>query len=206
MGVILVSHEDTSPEDPKPATTVSLNLETVHRLAEQNNRQVALARERVQESLLVSTLASQSHVPNIMRKDEFKRVQAEAKVWRDKTELARVLHETLQEAGGAYIDLLTARHGETVARDLEKLDQKVLERADALYNKGMEPGAAVLVSGAKTALQTRKETIVRLHQQGDAAAIKLIYLLGLDRQTPLAHQDQGLPAMDLVDLGAPLAG
>ena len=228
-------------EPTAQAHEVPISLDTVLRLAEESNPRIALARERVNESLLENTVAAGSWLPNIyagiayyrheggvqnedgtlthsstgalfpglqiqtefdLREATFQRVNAERGVWQQKGELSRVTNEVLLEAATTYIDLLTARRGEAVARELQKFEERLLRRAEALRRD--EPGAAVLVAAIRTALSGRRQALAGLSQQGDAASAKLAYLLGLGPHARLVPVDLTLTPVDLVDVSPPV--
>jgi outer membrane protein TolC len=197
-GVVRAGHTEALPDTLPAAREVPVNLDAVLRLTKENNIQIAEAWERLHEAEIAYEVANTSCVPNFLRKDTFKRTSAEAKVWQQRADLARVTNEQLLDAGNTYIDLLTARRGEAIARELEDYMRKVLRRAEALRKD--EPSAAVLVEGIQGAIESQQQTIARLHQQGDAAATKLAYLLNLHGATPVPA-DQTLVVFDLVDVG-----
>jgi outer membrane protein TolC len=217
---------------------VPIDLDAVFRLAEGQNAQIALAREKVDESLIEGELAAKGWLPNVyagvgyyrheggiqnedgtltrsstgalfpgvelrtefdVRQAAFQRVDAERKRWQQQGELARVNEETLLEAANAYIDLLTARRGEAVSRELEKYQRDVLRRAEDVEKEG----GKFLVEGVQAELSARALAETKLRQQGDAAAAKLAYLLGLGPCADLVPVDETLAPMDLVDATPP---
>jgi outer membrane protein TolC len=130
-------------------------------------------------------------------------VDSERKVWQQRGELSRVTNETLLEAVNTYFDLLAARRGEQVARDLEKEQQDVLKRAEKLA--AGDRSAQVLVEGVQTELAGRHQALSRLHQQGDAAAVKLAYLLGMGPDAMPEPVDPLPTPLDLIDVSPPTA-
>jgi hypothetical protein len=200
-GVVWASHTEVLPDALPAAQEVPVNLDAVLRLTQENNVQIAEARERLHEALLADEVANTSCVPNFLRKDTFQRQSAEARVWQQRADLARVTNEQLLDAGNTYIDLLTARRGGAIARELEDDMRTVLRRAEALRKD--EPSAAVLVESIRGAIESQEQTIARVHQQGDAAATKLAYLLNLHAAVPVPA-DQTLVVFDLVDVSVPV--
>ncbi len=117
--------------------------------------------------------------------------------------MSKVTNETLVEAANAYIDLLTARRGEAVNQELEKLQQEQLDRAEKLI-RDRDRVATVLAESIRGEIQGRQQAAARLRQQGNAAAAKLGYLLGLGREAPLVPMDTTLAPVDLVDATVPV--
>jgi outer membrane protein TolC len=147
----------------------------VLRQADERNAQIAQARARVDASAAAETVATHSHLPNCLRPENYRRTTAEAKLWQQRADLARVRSEVLQDAGNTYVDWLTALRGEAVAHALEEKDQEMLTKARALAKEG--GGARALVEGIETSLTGRRQAAARLHQQAEAAAAKLAYLI-----------------------------
>jgi outer membrane protein TolC len=185
-----------------PAKPVAVNLDAVMKTAEENNAKIAVARERVNERQVVLDAALESCVPDMLRKDDYKRANAEARYWQARAELASTTTEELQDAGNTYVDLLTARRGLDLAREVEGFEEKMLRRAEALA-KSKETGADILVQSARAALAARRQTIARLKQQADAAAEKLAYLLNLHGAVPVPPNRDWVP-IDLVDATLPV--
>jgi outer membrane protein TolC len=132
-----------------------------------------------------------------LREGVFQLIDLERRVWQSKAELSQVNNEVLLEAVTTYIDLLAARRGEAIAAELEKYEQKLLDRAEKLAKT--ERGAAGLVESAKATLSGRQQLSARLKQQGNAASAKLVYLLGLPPGTCLQPVDLILAPVELVD-------
>ena len=61
-----------------------------------------------------------------LKEAAYQRIDAERKVWQQKGDLSKVTSETLLDAAGTYIDLLTARSSEAVSVESEK---KLIELA-----------------------------------------------------------------------------
>jgi outer membrane protein TolC len=240
-----VSGADTSPtsqpgqEEDAPLAPASrplpITLDAVLRLAEDHNMQIALAREKLHDSLLQSEIASRSWLPKTyagiayyrheggiqlqegplihsstgalfpglelhseldLREATFERVKAERQVWQEKGELRKVTSETLLEAAATYIDLLTARRGEAVARELGELESKLLERARKAIES--DPSARAVVESIQATITGREQLLARLRQQGDAASAKLAHLLHVGPGFELVPVDPMVAPIELV--------
>jgi outer membrane protein TolC len=190
--------------EPVAATlpnVAAIDLDTVRRMTSERNPQILLARERVNESQIAYDAAINSCMPEFLRKDTFKRPVAEALLWRRRAELAKTQHDVLQDAANTYFDWLTARRGEAIARDLQKYEEKLLNRAQRLASG--EKTAQVLVEAIQATLSGRRQFILKTHQQGEGAAAKLAYLLGAGDSLPVPA-DGALEPIDLVDVGVPV--
>ena len=130
-----------------------------------------------------------------MREATFHRIDAERKHWQQQGELSRISSEQLLQAAETYVDLLTARRGESVAQELEKNQRELLQRAKAQEKEG----GKVLSESVGAELAGTAQAEEKLHQQGDAASAKLAYLLGLDPEGPLVPVDEGLAPISVVD-------
>jgi outer membrane protein TolC len=227
------------PAEEKP---VPINLDSVLRLAEEQNAQIAVAREKLHESEAEQALAAKAWLPQVyagtgyyrheggiqnedgtlqhsssgalfagidlhaeidLREATYQRVKAERQMWQQRGELSKVTSETLLEAATAYLDLLTARRGEAVAKELEKYLLDVQERAEKMVMPE-DRSAQVLVEAARAEVSGRRQAIAKLHQQGDAAAAKLAYLLGLPPCAKMVPVEETLVPIDLVDPTPPL--
>lgn len=71
----------------------------------------------------------QSCMPEMLRKDTFKKPVAEAQLWRRRAELRKIQTEKLEDAGNTYLDMLTARRGEAIGADLQKYEEQLRNRA-----------------------------------------------------------------------------
>jgi outer membrane protein TolC len=138
-----------------------------------------------------------------VREAAYKRVDACRKVWQQRGELSKVTNETLLDAAITYVDLLTARRGEAVGRELEKYQTDLLNYAKKLLDPN-DRSATVLVESIQAEMAARHQALARLHQQGDAASAKLAYLLGLGPDAVLVPVDVTLAPIDLVDVSAPV--
>jgi outer membrane protein TolC len=152
----------------------------------------------------------QSLYPNLnlqseldLRDATFRQIKAERDVWQQKAELSQINNEILLDAATTYMDLLVARRAEAVTRELEEYEQKVLARAKQLA-KNPETARDGLLEGVQAALNARQQTLAKLKQQGNAASVKLVYLLGLPPETVLVPMDKVLAPIDLVDVTPPV--
>jgi outer membrane protein TolC len=234
-GVVRAAAEEL-PAPGEAKRPMPISLDTLLRLAEEHNAQIALARERVNEACLEQDIASKAWLPNVtagvayyrheggiqdfdgtlvrssygflfpgielnasvnLRDITYQRVSAERKLAINRGELTKVTTEVMLEASSTYIDLLSARTGEAISRDLEKLQEEQLERAKRLATQ--EKPAELQVAGIETEVAARKQTILELRRQGDAAAAKLAYLLGLGADVQLQPVDSRLLPFALVD-------
>jgi outer membrane protein TolC len=182
----------------------AVNLDTVLRIACERNPEILVARERVNESQIAFDAAMQSCMPEMLRKDTFKKPVAEAQLWRRRAELRKVQNEKLEDAANTYIDILTARRGEVIGADLQKYEEQLLDRAKKLVKSGEKP-AQVIVEAIETVLNNQRQFNLRTRQQGDAATVKLAYLLGMGDGVPMAAEETLAP-VDLTDATAPLPG
>jgi outer membrane protein TolC len=195
------SQEAAQTQKPGPvkadANTLPIGLDTVLRLAENQNPQIAVARARLDEAYAESDLAAKKLLyPK-------KKAEAEGKVYQQKVELAKVTSETLLDAGGTYMDWLAARSGEAIAGEQAQSIDKLLEDAKKLASA--EEAARIEVMRIEADLAGRKESGAKLRAQGRAAAAKLIYLLGLDPATELQPLDRRLTPVELVNANRPVA-
>jgi outer membrane protein TolC len=138
-----------------------------------------------------------------VREAAYRQVDGIRRVWQSKAELSQVNNEVLLDAASTYIDLLAARRGESLTRELERYERKLLERARKLQKEDVAFDA--LVEGLEAALRQRDYQAAQLHQQGDAAGAKLVYLLGLPPGTVLIPVDAVFVPIELVDPNPPPA-
>jgi outer membrane protein TolC len=132
----------------------------------------------------------------------FQKVNASRQVWQRKGELSKITSETLLEAATTYIDLLLARTSEVVALQLEKNEAELLESARKLAKT--EPPAELQAIALEAESKGHRAAIAKVHQQGDAAALKLAQLLSLDPNAKLMPIDDRLAAFALADANAPV--
>jgi outer membrane protein TolC len=83
-----------------------------------------------------------------------------------------------------------------VLRDLGASQNDLLKRALDLQKEVGE----VLAEGVRAEIAGRQQALVKLHQQGDAASAKLVYLLGLPPLTQLVPVDDAPAPIDVVDV------
>ena len=136
-----------------------------------------------------------------LREATFRQIDSARQIWQNKAELSQVNNEVLLNAATTYIDLLTARRGESLTRELERYERKLLERAQKLTRE--DAAADALVESLRSALRQRDYQAAQLHQQGDAASAKLVYLLGLPPCTILVPVDAVFVPIELVDSSPP---
>ncbi len=230
---------ETAPPTAEPKE-LPIGLDTVLRLAEEQNGQVALAREKVREAYADQDLAKSAWLPAInvgtayyrheggiqdpdgtlieassgailagmevagrldLREAVFAQVNAERKVWQQKGELSRVTSETLLDAATTYIDLMAARTAEAIVRRSLRDEEAMLEQARGLAKA--EPGVQFLVEGFEAEVLVLRQTVTKLHRQGDSAATKLAYLLGIGPGVELVPVDSKLIPIELVDPNTP---
>ena len=226
-----------TPAEAQPAAPKQLpiGLDTVLHLAQEQNGQIGVAREKVREAYAEQDLAKSAWLPTInvgtayyrheggiqdfqgdlirsstgavlagaeitgkidLREAVYAQVNAERKVWQQRGELSRITSETLLDASTTYIDLLAARTAEAVSRRALKDEEEVLEQARGLTKS--EPGLQFLVEGFEAEVIGMRQTIAKLHRQGDAAATKLAYLLGIGLGAELVPVDTKLIPIELV--------
>lgn len=232
--VVPVGHAEPA-EEAKP---VPVSLDSVLRLAEEQNGQIAVARERVNEAYLQKDVAELAWLPAVnvgvsyfrheggiqdldgrllrnsfgnlfpgldvlgrldLREITFARLNAERQIWQQKGELTRVNSETLLEASSTYIDLLTARTASVIVEEQVRPTEKLLERAE----KVEDPVGKLQIEALRGELQNRRQTLAKLKQQGDAAAAKLAYLLGVGPCALMVPTDPRLVPLHLIDATPP---
>jgi outer membrane protein TolC len=232
----------TQGEERREAVTgsseVPIALDTVLRLAEEQNPQVAVARARVAEACAEADLARKRWLPDLYvgtgwyrheggiqlqegplinsstgamltgldihgivdpREVAYQRVMAQRRSWQQKGELKKITSEMLLDAAGTYIDLLTAVSGQAIARELQKDLEEILPQA--VRRAETEPAAAVEAERVRAEIAGRRQNILRLQEQANAATAKLAYLLGVDPCSRLVPVDRELVPFDLVDVG-----
>jgi outer membrane protein TolC len=229
------------PAEQHAPAVLPIGLDTVLRLAEEQNGQIGLARERVNEAFAEKELARTAWLPAInvgpayyrheggvqdedghltrsstgalfagmelngkidLREATFRKVNAERQVWQKKGELSRVTTDILLDASTTYIDLLTARTGESIARQLQKYDEELLDEARKLVKGGL--GSQVQVESLQAELFGLRQSASRLQSQGNSASAKLAYLIGVDPETQLVPVDAKLVPLELIDPATPL--
>jgi outer membrane protein TolC len=183
---------------------MAVNIDTVMRLTFERNADILTARERVNESQLALDAALQSCIPEMLRKDTFKKSAAEATVWRRRVELRQKENDILQDASNTYFDWLTAVRGEEVARDLLQKEEKLLNRARKLA--ASEKPVQVVVEAIETAVNGHQQNQLHTQQEIGAVAAKLAYLMGMnggiltpsETLEPIQRVDTSVPVEVLV--------
>jgi outer membrane protein TolC len=137
-----------------------------------------------------------------LREAVYLRVNAERQVWQQKGELRQITTETLLDAATTYIDLLAARTGEAVAQDIQQDLQKLLDRTMRLAK--VDRAADVEVARIQSHLKGSQRILLELREQGDRAAAKLSYLLGVDPMLKLVPVDARLAPLHLVQADQPV--
>ena len=239
--VVQASHEVMGPDVPPAKVEANevlpIDLETVLRLAEEQNAQIGVARHKVGESMMsgqsgvaawlpqvTAGMAYYRHEGGIQNPDGtfvqsstgafypgldisglisakdivYKRVNAERQHWQGKADLSKVTNEVLLEATATYIDLLTARRAEAIASELLNFSLPMLKRAQDL--KKTDPSASVIYESVQVEVMARRQELSKLRQQGDGAAAKLGYLLGLPPCVKLMPVEAGPAPIDVVDV------
>jgi outer membrane protein TolC len=227
-------------EDPHVPTVLPVGLDTVFRLAEDQNLQVAIAREKVRAAYADKKVAAAKWIPDLwvgtayyrheggiqdfngnlirssygsmfagmemnsqfdIREFAYQKVNAGRQLWQEKGELAKITNETMVEAANTYLDLLTARNGEAIAREMEIDLKELLKRAESLASQ--EKAAEIEVDRIKSELAGQQQALAKLRQQAEAASAKLAYLLGVDPCTEMIPVDAKLMPLELVDANPP---
>jgi hypothetical protein len=215
LPAVTADPRDASPQTPatapdetggtgnpgQAAKELAVDLPVVLRLTEQNNLRIAVARQRLEESLLSYQIACQSCVPDFLRPQDKRRITTEANVWRQRADLSQVTHDALQEAAYTYLDWLSVRQQEAVARQLEGYLRRLLTRTQKL--RETEPGVGHLVETIRAAISARQQDAVSLHEQGTAAGDKLAYLLGVSHVFLEPGSTAPVP-LDVVDVTPPV--
>ncbi len=239
--VVQASHEVMGPDVPPAKVEANevlpIDLETVLRLAEEQNAQIGVARHKVGASMLsgqsgvaawlpkvTAGMAYYRHEGGIQNPDGtfvqsstgafypgldisglisakdivYQRVNAERQHWQGKADLSKVTNEVLLEATATYIDLLTARRAEAIASELLNFSLPMLKRAEDL--KKTDPSASVIYESLQVEVMARRQELSKLRQQGDGAAAKLGYLLGLPPCIKLMPVEAGPAPIDVVDV------
>jgi outer membrane protein TolC len=242
-GVVQTGYHQPGDAKPINAKVLPITMDTVLRLAEEQNPQVLVAREKLNQSLAEQAVASKSWLPQTtagigyyrheggiqapdgtlvhassgalfpgveirteidLKEAAYLRVTAERSEWQTRAEVSKVTSEILLEACNAYIDLLTARRGEAVAVQLENFQRQMLKRAEKIVEDDKTAGARAQLASVQAEMMDRKRLLAKLHQQGDAAAAKLAYLLGLPPDVLLLPVDEALTPIELIDPTPPV--
>jgi outer membrane protein TolC len=181
---------------------VPIFLDSVLRLSERQNLQVAQAHARVREAGIELDIAARHWLSKVPGSPTYyRKLEAEGKLLRTQAELSRFIYETKVDAAGTYIDLLAALTGLAIAREQEKILEPLL--ADAHKLAVTEGAARTEVVRIESELAGRRETASRLQTLSAAAAAKLKFLLSTNPQSELQPADRHLIAFDLVKVNRP---
>jgi hypothetical protein len=175
---------------------VSINLETVLRLADAQNGQNAVAREKLREAFAHQELAAKSWLPDIASTTE-----ARQRVLEQRAEVGKLSAETLLEASTTYVDLLAARATLAIALQTEAKLQGVLKQATVLAKTNTSADLEILRIQAE--LDSQAMHVRQAREAALTATAKLIYLLGLHPESELTIMDRQLAAFTLVNADAP---
>ncbi len=177
-----------------PGKPVPIDLDAVFRLTEDRNPKIALARAKVHEAILQR---QQVDVACMLHKQRVgKQVEADARIWQRKAELSKTLAETLQDAATTYLDFLTAQRVIAVTEEMAGKTEPLLKRAEDLQKN--DPSTKVLYESVRVQVVGRTQAIVKLKQQQQQAAAKLLDLLGLPCDAILAPLDLAPVPINLV--------
>jgi hypothetical protein len=192
---------ETDPHPAAQAREMTVGLDSVFRLAWEQNASIKLARAKVAEAEAAAAVAAASCVPNVLRSEANRRTTADAKVWQQRAELARTASEVLQEAGSTYSDWLAARRSEVIARGLLAKEGKLLHRARALAKD--EPAANMMIENIETSMAGHRQAIHKYRYQASAVAARLVYLLNLSG-VALEPADADLEVIELAAADQPV--
>src|SRR5262249_12801832 len=95
-----------------------------------------------------------------LREATFQRIKAEREVWQQRGQLSQITYDTLLDAATTYLDLLTVRTGEAIARDLEIRLRELLNQAEGLGNTI----AQAPVETVRAQVQAQKQALLHLQQ------------------------------------------
>jgi outer membrane protein TolC len=224
-----------------PANVLPIDLDTVLRLAQDQNVKVNLAREQLQEAFAARDVAEKGWLPEVdvgpsyyrheggiqnedgtlthssfgalfagveihsrvdLHEYVYRKVDAQRKVWQQKGELSRMTSETLLDATSTYVDLLAARAGEAIAREVQANLDRLLEQARK--RAATDPGAQVEVDRVATEIAAQKQITRKVREGGTSSAARLSYLLGVDPSLELVLTDRRMVPFHLVDPNRPV--
>jgi outer membrane protein TolC len=219
------------------AKALPISLDTVFRLAQDRNGQIAVARQRLEEAYAKQDIAAKQWLPDISigtayyrheggiqdftgelihssygslfaglelrgkldpREAAYQRIDAARKVWQQKGDLSKLTSETLLDAAGTYVDLLTARSSVALSLSTEKQLGELVALANTLAR--IDPGLRVEVVRINAEIQGQKLITRKLQEGANNTAAKLIFLLGLDPDSELIVLEQRLAAFELVPM------
>lgn len=235
-----------SVPDPNATAAVEvkslpITLDTVLRLAQDQNGQISIGREKLRESMANQDLAAKRCLPDIyagtawyrheggiqdfqgnlihssygslfagvelrgkldLRDAAFQRIDAERRVWQQRGELSKLTSENLLDASSTFVDLITARTGEAIAKEMDLKLQDLLVRAKKLAD--IDPGVKVEVSRVESEINGQKQITRKLREGMTSASAKLVYLLNLPPGSELVPVDRQMVVLSLVDAKAPV--
>ncbi len=190
------------PPAPGPSAHLSVDLPTVLRFVDEKNAQLARARAKIAEAEATASVAAHSCIPDALRHEQNRRAATEARLWQARAEAAQTCADLLQQAGSAYYDWLVARRAESIARELQRYEEKLVPNARAWAKE--EPRTDVLLQGILTSLHARQQSVTKYHQQAEAAAGRLAYLMGVPDAILVPLESELMP-IKLVALQSPAA-
>jgi outer membrane protein TolC len=215
-----VGYHENGPGDPPVQSLPSpfklveapVNVETLLRMAEAQNAQIALARKRVDEAAAAECSAHSCQLGQMLLHSSASsgdegaqlgggRHAAAAKTWQRRAELAKTTNEVLLDVGNTYFDLLTARRGVAIGHELQKYQESLLHRAEDLAKT--DRSATVLVESLRAEMEARHAAESRLRQQEEGAAAKLAYLLNRPPESSIVPPETTLEPVDLIDASPP---
>jgi len=174
-------------------------LDTVLHLAAEQNLLVGQARAKVDEADAKVDLAHKKCFP--FKKHPSNVTMAEEDYWKQKADLSKLTADTMLDASTAYIDLLAARTGRTIAESLLADLQDLETRANNLAK--VVPASRVEAARIRAEIAAFQANISHFDTQVAAASAKLVYLLALDPCTALLPVDMRLLPIDLIDATMP---
>lgn len=182
-----------------PGQPIRIDLDEVLRLADIHNPQIALARAKVDESILeAQAVCARCQLP---WKKIARQIEADVKIWQRKAELSKTCSEVLQDAATTYFDLLTARQAFSITQDMARKAEPMLKRSEDLQKN--DPRFTVLYEATRAEVIGREQALAKLKQQGDAVAAKLGALLGLPCDATLTPVDPLLVPLSRIDAATP---
>jgi outer membrane protein TolC len=132
----------------------------------------------------------------------FQKIDAERRLWQQKGELSRLTSENLLDAGGTYIDLLTARTSEGIQAILLKDLAALLTTGEKLAL--VDKSSQVEVSRIAAEISAQRQQRLKAQEQSNAAAAKLAYLLGVDPDAELQPLEEVMAPLQIVDAVTPV--
>lgn len=179
------------------ANAAQLRLDTVLRLARDQNSQINLARHGLTEASAEQQAAGKRGLFDWRgRREQDAATPERIEVWRKQIDLAKLTSETLLDAGGTYVDLLAARISDAIVQETEQKLAELLVLAQTLAR--IDSGTRVEVIRIQSEIQGQKLLGLKFREGAWAASARLAYLLGLDSNSERAVPDQ-MVCFHLVD-------